>query len=110
MILGLALLVGCADKADDTAAALCEGAPRITWASHGEGLINQWCEPCHASGSANRHGAPEGVSFDTEAEALAWKDRILAVTALPEPTMPPGIDLPDEDRIKLELWLTCYAD
>lgn len=104
----LLLLAACADKGgDDTASALCAGAPSVTWESHGQAILTQWCQPCHASTAANRHEAPESVTFDDEAEALAWGERILAVATGDAPTMPPSMGLPEEDRYRLEIWLRC---
>lgn len=102
------LLPACAGKGGADSGSFCAEAPVVTWESHGQALLTQWCQPCHGSGAANRHGAPEGVSFDTYEQALTWKERILAVTAADNPTMPPGIDLPEEDRYRLDVWLTCY--
>lgn len=102
-----ALLVACADKGGDSATGVCADAPTLTWASHGQAILTQWCQPCHATSAANRHGAPESVAFDTEAEALAWGERILAVSTGDDPTMPPGMPLPEEDRYRLEIWLSC---
>lgn len=104
LVLGLS---GCKDKGSDSADAYCLDAPTVTWESHGEALLTQWCQPCHAADAPNRHGAPEGVTFDTEAEALSFRERILAVATSEDPTMPPSILVPDEDLYRLEVWLRC---
>ncbi len=104
------LLLGCADKGADSADPFCADAPTVTWESRGEALITQWCQPCHASTAANRHGAPEGVTFDTEAEALSWRERILVVATGEDATMPPSITVPEDDRYALEVWARCAGE
>lgn len=110
MILLAVVLAGCSDKEADTADAICLDAPTVTWASHGEALMTQWCQPCHASDAANRHGAPDAITFDTEEQTLALSGLILSVATGDAPTMPPSIDLPEEDVYWLEIWLRCAAE
>ena len=106
---GLLVLVGCSGPAGtDTAASACADAPRLTWESHGQAILTEHCQPCHASTSTLRNGAPEEVTFDTRDEAVAWKARILATSTSDDPTMPPNIDLPALDRDNLWIWLTCW--
>jgi hypothetical protein len=105
---GLLLLWGCGVEGGDTADPLCDGAPRLTWESHGAAIITEYCQPCHASTSELRNGAPENVTFDTYEETIAWKDRILATATPDEPTMPPNLSLSELDRSNLEIWLTCW--
>ena len=106
MILAI-VLWACGDKGVDSADPVCADAPVITWESQAKGLLDQWCQPCHASTAANRHGAPESVTFDTEEQAIALGARIVAVTTPPDATMPPGMDLPEEDAETLRLWVEC---
>ncbi len=109
----LLLLLGCGAKPDDTApAAVLEAdsgicATPITWASDGEGLVTQWCQPCHSVNALNRHGAPEAINFDAEAEVLALRARLLVVVLGEPATMPPSMPLPERDRALFEAWLTC---
>lgn len=45
--------------------------------------------------------------FDTEAYALAWKARVLAVAGGERPSMPPRGGVSDDERLLLHLWLNC---
>ena len=97
--------------ADDSAAIdpFCVDQPVVTWANFGAGFLLEACQGCHASATPDRHGAPEGVSFDTVDEAWAWQARILARAAGDAPTMPPLGGVTDSDRLLLEIWLRCAA-
>ncbi len=87
-----------------------EEIPILTWDGFAQGFLTTHCQGCHASTSPDRHDAPENVIFDTEEDALAWKERIL-VTAGTEPyTMPPAGGPTAEDRERLVAWLTCVED
>jgi uncharacterized membrane protein len=87
-----------------------EEIPILTWDGFAQGFLTTHCQGCHASTSPDRHDAPENVIFDTEEDALAWKDRIL-VTAGTEPyTMPPAGGPTEEDRERLVAWVTCAED
>jgi len=89
---------------------LCnDDAPLVSWETFGQGFVTTYCQGCHASTTPNRQGAPENVIFDTEADVLTSKDRVLATTASESPTMPPNGGPSDADRAKLELWLTCFT-
>ncbi len=133
----LALLLACsaatppaADKADDDSAAetdsastadsgaaddsaaidpFCVDQPVVTWANFGAGFLLEACQGCHASATPDRHGAPEGVSFDNVDEAWAWQPRILARATGEAPTMPPLGGINEADRQLLEIWLRCAA-
>ena len=85
----------------------CGEAPVSTYANFGRGFLTQHCQACHASTAPDRHDAPPNVTFDTEQEALSLTDRILARAASEEPTMPPQGGVSDDDRYRLEVWLTC---
>lgn len=100
----LLAVVGCGDpgKPADTAIPCGEV---VTWATFGEGFTRDYCQVCHASTAPDRHGAPEAVTFDTEAEAIAWADGILERTIGPEANMPPGGGVPDDDLTLLACWL-----
>ncbi len=100
----------CAGNGDlDTAtAALCEDAPRLEWENFGSGFVTENCQPCHASTSADRYGAPSDVTFDTEDETLAWSTEILARATGESPSMPPAGGVDDVDREKLAIWLSCW--
>lgn len=109
-LLALALLLAAACDKDGGAAdtGLCEAAPVVTYANFGEGFMTQSCQPCHASTSANRYGAPESVVFDTHEDILDQADRILARSVGDDPQMPPSGGVSEDDRYLLEVWLTCW--
>lgn len=94
------------DPADPT----CDEAPVVTWDNFGRGFLVENCQACHASTAPDRHGAPIEVVFDTEGDARAWKDRILARAAGEAPTMPPMGGTSADDRYLLGVWLTCWLD
>lgn len=107
----LALLAGCADKggiAADTG--LCADAPVLMWANFGEGFMVENCQACHASTSLDRNDAPEGVVFDTLDDVKAQVDRILARATGDDPTMPPQGGVDADDRLRLQIWLSCWLD
>ncbi len=105
MIALLLLACGGAEVAEDTG--FCAEAPVVTWETFGEGFLRENCQACHASTTVERLGAPEDVTFDTEADALRWRARILERAAGEAPTMPPQGGTDDEDRWRLRVWLAC---
>ncbi len=116
----LALLWGCTDDtdlppppgtdtgttADSGVPAGCEDLPHVTYENWAWGFLTTYCQGCHASTAPDRYGAPEGVSFDDEAEALAWADRI-EVRTLTQQDMPPAGGVPSEELEILGWWLDC---
>jgi uncharacterized membrane protein len=103
-----ALLAACAtapDTGGDTS--VCADTPALTWDDFGQGFLRESCEPCHASGALDRHGAPEDVVFDTEDDAIRWATQILSVATGDTPTMPPEGGPTDDQRWELWVWLTC---
>ena len=110
LILLSALLVACSDgdpkETADTG--LCADAPVVTYANFGEGFMTENCQPCHASTTLDRNGAPEDVSFDTLDDVLGHADRILARSAGDDAQMPPSGGVSADDRYLLSLWLTCW--
>lgn len=117
-VLWVSLLLACSEseaetepEPDPTTEPRCgEEIPILSWEGFAQGFLITHCQGCHASTSPDRHDAPENVTFDTEEEALAWRERIL-ITAGTEPyTMPPGGGPTDEDRERLVAWLTCADD
>jgi hypothetical protein len=97
-------LLGCAEPREETDSALPCGE-FVTWATFGEGFTLNYCQVCHASTAPDRFGAPETITFDTEAEALALSDRILARATGVDADMPPGGGVPADHLILLECWL-----
>ena len=111
--LALALCAGCGDKSGESATTdtgFCTDAPVLMWANFGQGFMTENCQSCHASSSADRHGAPEDVTFDSVGDAVAQADRVLARATGESPDMPPEGGVSDEDRQKLEIWMRCWID
>ena len=114
----LVLLCGCADdpEVDDpgqTQDPLCgPETPTVTWETFGQGFMDTYCQGCHAAETPNRQGAPEIFSFDTESDAVAHATAILDSTAPldGEARMPPNGGPSEDDRARLEIWLTCFAE
>jgi hypothetical protein len=114
----LVALGGCAidDEPDETEevgqadATSCADAPTITWETFGEGFVTTHCQGCHASLSPDRRDAPDNVVFDEEADVLRMKTAILESAGTDEPTMPPTGGTSEEERLKLRIWLRCFAD
>lgn len=84
--------------------AACEAAP--TCADWTEGFVTGRCQACHAGSAPERHGAPEGVTFDGCAQIVAQAEAI-GRTVLDSGTMPPGGGVTDDERALLEDWLAC---
>lgn len=107
------LLAACVPEAPvessppDTGTSACAEVPALRWDSYGHGFLIENCDGCHASGTADRHGAPEDATFDTVEEAWAWSERILARATGESPTMPPMGGVSDDDRQLLAWWLGC---
>ena len=91
----------------DTGVDPCADAAITTWETFGAGFVTQHCQPCHASTTNERQGAPDTVTFDTEEEVLAQADRILARATGDDPDMPPEGGVGADDRYLLEVWLSC---
>ncbi|MCB9741131.1 MAG: hypothetical protein H6740_00700 [Alphaproteobacteria bacterium] len=108
-----ALASGCGEKDTELVdSGLCASAPVTTWNNFGEGFLTQECQSCHGSErtGAERNGAPDMIFFDTEADALAQAQVILNAATGEDARMPPMGGVEDDDRYRLEVWLTCYAD
>ena len=104
----LLALLACNPPATETAdTGLCQDLPTVTWDNFGDGFMTQACQSCHASGSPSREGAPLSVTFDTQQQTLAQRDRILARATGDAPDMPPQGGVHEDDRLKLEWWLLC---
>lgn len=80
-----------------------------SWTRTGQPFLLTWCSGCHSAGRVgdDRYGAPEAVSLDTLADAVAWQDRILA--RVEDGTMPPGGGPPAAEQARLALWFACGA-
>jgi hypothetical protein len=96
------------DSGTDSVDPICADAPVVTWDSWGQGFLSANCQSCHSSTTLDRHGAPDDIIFDDRDTALAVSDRILARSAGDNPTMPPSGGVSEDDRYRLEVWLTCW--
>lgn len=108
-VLLLALLACDTPAPEPAPAALvgdCERAPGVTWDAWGQGFFLTWCTSCHSRAATDRHGAPDGVDFDTWEDVQTWRSAI-RTRVLDEATMPVGGGLYDEDRALLDVMLTC---
>lgn len=104
----LVLLLACGGPADTAAPAdsaePCADAP--TWDGAVSGLLLTHCAGCHADTSPDRHGAPTGSTFDTEAQAVAAAAGIRARVLVAE-DMPPAGGLQATELDALRAWLDC---
>jgi uncharacterized membrane protein len=105
------MLAACGASNESLAQRACPpGGTSLTYETFGAEFLGQWCESCHAASSTNRNGAPPDVTFDTQAQAAEWKDRIYARAADDNTSMPLGPYGPDSaTRHQLGDWLACGA-
>lgn len=106
----LLLPLGCNSEGGDSAEAdPCERTPALSYDNFGHSLMDQQCAGCHSSlmPEGQRGGAPLGVDLDTYAGVLQWVERVEVRATGPEPTMPPGGGLSDEESAHLVEWLDC---
>jgi len=111
------LLCGCMadeiEEATETEDALCgPETPVVTWHTFGQGFVDTYCQGCHASTTVDRQGAPEIFAFDEASDVVAQAEAVLDATAPleGEPRMPPNGGPSEEDRERLEIWLTCFTE
>ena len=111
IVLGLTACVGEEPISEDVPDPECgDSTPLVTWETFGEGFLSTYCQGCHASTTLDRQGAPDGITFDTEAESIAIRSTILNAAAATTPTMPPNGGPNEDDRQLLNVWLTCWTD
>lgn len=110
-LLALSLLVACGEPEpkppeESDPGPLCETGLDVTWEGWAAGFMLSQCQPCHASETPNRYGAPVSVSFDTledcRAQAGAIEDAVLT-----RASMPPAGGITDDERALLARWLDC---
>jgi uncharacterized membrane protein len=105
----LCLLLGfTACDSDDPDAEFCADVPVLTWENHGMDFVNQNCQPCHASTTADRNGAPSSIYFDSVEDVSTWSDQVLERITGESPTMPPGGGVAEDERLKTEIWIRCF--
>lgn len=117
---GLALMFGLAacgmdsgpqvEEPDPPDADVCKTS-YLDYQNFGEPFSLDWCRGCHSAAlpAGMRQKAPVGVDFDGPADLVKWKDRILARSTGPTPSMPPAGGPSDTERALLAEWLTCGA-
>jgi len=120
-VLLLALPACEGDELGSPTGSTCPPTSTLTYASFGQGFMDAYCTSCHSSAAESRHGAPNGVNFDTQAAIGNAADEIdRAAAAGPEATntiMPPLSAVPDvvaaapsdPERQQLAEWLACGA-
>jgi uncharacterized membrane protein len=109
--LAVSLLVACGEPEPEPveetdAAPLCETGLDVTWDGWAAGFMLSQCQPCHASETPNRYGAPASVTFDSledcREQAGAIEDAVLT-----RASMPPAGGITDDERALLARWLDC---
>ena len=109
--LAVMLLVACGEPEptppeESEPAPLCETGLDVTWDGWAAGFMLSQCQPCHASETPNRYGAPVSVTFDTledcRAQGGAIEDAVLT-----RASMPPAGGITDDERALLARWLDC---
>jgi len=114
MILALCTAPGCETEADtgepevietDECAEELEAYP-VSWDSWGANFFATYCDSCHASGTLERYGAPESVTFDTLEEVRDQRERI-EVRTLEEQDMPPTGGVLEDELFLLDIFLRC---
>jgi hypothetical protein len=98
---------------DDGVAPDCENDPVVTYDTFGRGFLAAYCNGCHGSHVVDRKGAPPATLLDDRDTVAMLGDRILARTMPADgsaPTMPPAGGITDDDRERLQVWLTCWPD
>ena len=105
----LLLALGCVDgstETADTAAAMCEAAPDLTWSNWGDGFFANYCRACHSANVEDRWGAPADINFDTFEEVQQSRGWVHYEVIVAQ-TMPVGGGVYDEDLEALAIFLEC---
>lgn len=105
-----ALALACADPpAADTGDSEAARCGAVAWEAWADGFFATQCRACHSTSSPDRHGAPEGVDFDTEDDVLRQAARVRA-RALDARTMPLGGGVPEDELARLDRYLACEGE
>lgn len=110
----LLLLTACGDKNTDSGVIessveppqWCADEVEVTYENFGEGFLLTHCQGCHAADAPNRFGAPDAVTFDTEADVDQWRSSLIA-TILSDQSMPPAGGITEDEFTLVEIWLEC---
>ena len=111
MIVALFLACSGPQSSDSGPASVDTGQPQEAtcepgWNSWASGFFTTYCTSCHHPDSANRHGAPTGIDFHTQDDALSHVDRV-RVRVLNAQDMPLGGGVPLPDLQRLNDWVRC---
>ena len=79
--LALAFLWLAAACTSTQSGATCPSTDPPTYATFGRAFMQSYCTGCHSASARDRHGAPPGRDFDTEAEIRASAAEIDAEAA-----------------------------
>lgn len=88
-------------------AGLCDtGGHTPSWEGWTQGFFRTYCSACHSETALDRHGAPAGVFFDTEAQVAEQGVSIRRVV-LTDGSMPIGGGVPEAELRLFERALDC---
>lgn len=114
----LAMLMTACSSGDPTGAT-CPPTNPPTYASFGQPFMTTYCTSCHSANSTNRHGAPKGQNYDTEADLMrhapdideaAAKGPDALNTFMPELDGTVAHKPTDAEREMLGLYLACMMN
>lgn len=89
----------------------CPKGTKITYANFGAIFIGNYCTSCHASEltGAERYGAPTGSDFETYKLLAVHLAGVKSKAGSGKTAMPPGDQVPAEERKLLDEWIDCGA-
>lgn len=105
-VAGLAVLLTGCDRPAPAASADCADLPAVTWDGWAHGFFLNYCTSCHSASAPDRHGAPAGMDFDSEAQVRAALATIRS-SVVEAQTMPVGGGVLEDDLVLLGVWLDC---
>lgn len=102
------LFAGC-DRRTESSPAECADLPAVTWDGWAHGFFLNYCTSCHSAAAPDRHGAPAGMDFDSEAQVRAALASVRA-SVIEAKTMPVGGGVLEDDLVLLGIWLDCAGE
>ena len=114
----LLLIVITACTSAPSSGASCPTRNPPTYDSFGRAFMTAYCTGCHSRAATNRHGAPPGLDFDTEAQIQRHRTAIDAEAArgpdadntdMPDLSGPVRTPPSSAERSKLGQFLACEA-
>jgi uncharacterized membrane protein len=88
------------------------GGTKLTYDGFGKPFMDKYCQPCHASTSKDRQGAPSKINFDSETEIASLAQEAYDQAGGTNSEMPPksfGSQPTADERKQLAEWLACGA-